>query len=184
MIKLTNTILMLAVFIGQIAHAGVDGVYRTNIAGMCAGDIHFQFTYDLTINKDNTFTAIGAGAYMPNYTTFLVSCEGTWERTQRQLHLDQATCDVTDLATYVTGDVAGPNPRILTDYANDSTNVILLFAVPGTQMFTLFSDPSDIETLTINNIQSERACSRQGVGIRLSDNNKTDLPIPVGPIDP
>ena len=52
MIKLTNTILMLAVFIGQIAHAGVDGVYRTNIAGMCAGAIYDFTGYfcDLTIS--------------------------------------------------------------------------------------------------------------------------------------
>ena len=50
-------------------------------------------------------------------------------------------------------------------------------------MFTLYSDPSEIEELTIEGVINKRACSRQGVGVRLRSNNKTELPLPVGPVD-
>ena len=172
------------ILIGQTAYAGIDGVYRTSINGFCAGGTNFHFTYDLSLEKDNTFTAVGSGAYASNFTTFSVSCEGTWSRNQRQVHLDQSTCDVTDLATYQSGETAGPLPRILTEYANDNTEVFIMFPISSTQMFTLYNDPSEIEELTIDGVLNERACSRQGVGVRLRGNNRTELPIPVGPVAP
>ena len=166
------------------AFAGLPGSYRVGITQICSGGLTGNFTYDLTLSKDKIFTALGYGSYIGPYTTFKIDCGGTWSRNQRQVALDTTTCAVTDLAIYNSSATPEPSPRVLTTYLNNSLEAILHFPPNNNSTFLVHNDQSEQEELIIDGVTTFRACTKQGMGVRLKGNNATILPALEGPIDP
>jgi hypothetical protein len=172
-------------FLSPFALAQLPGNYRVNFNAMCSDGVSLMLTYDLDLQENNTYTLSGSGSYTPGYTTLNYECAGTWSKIQRQITIDQPTCNATDLANYSSGENVGPLPRtILNDYLNNSIEGFMDFPPRSNKSFILHNDPTEVEELIIDGVITERVCNRQGTGVRLKNNNATILPVLEGPINP
>ena len=184
-------VIALVMLIASIAnasdrHSWHSSKYRATQNYTCSDQLLNRTTYDLTLNRDGTFSSEGVGSYNgPNVslTNYTFTCAGTWSNNRSQAILNETYCTVNEVNQYNTdGSIVPAISRGFPYQSNFPSQAVLQFPAYGYRTsFMLYGASDFVNEVVFATGTITRSCNGEGQGVRLSrkDTSEIEQPVPV-----